>query len=228
MRAPVLSRVARSVEHGPLGGGLPAQDAQAGDANRARLGEADGPPDPTRVPVRVEAVPVLEHAGDVALGRLVDLRGAGDLDGEVVLLALAQGGGDLEGVRGEVALRVTEVGAVEPDVALVEEAVEGEPGPPALGGARGPRRSAGRAGRRRSRRTQGSSASGRAPRRPPTRCRRSRRRASCAAGPRRRRRPARSRSGPWSEGGYLGGGERRLGGLVDDALHGPARRSRRG
>ena len=38
--------------------------------------------------------------------------------------------GDLEGVRGEVALGVADVGAVEPDVALVEEPVEGEPEPP--------------------------------------------------------------------------------------------------
>ena len=55
------------------------------------------------------------------------------LDGEVVLAAGAQGVGDLEGVRGEVALGVAEVGAVEPDVALVEEAVEGQPGAAALG-----------------------------------------------------------------------------------------------
>ena len=92
------------------------------------LGDAHRAPDAARVPVGVEAVPVLEHAGDVALGGQVGRRGAGDLDGEVVLAAGAQRVGDLEGVRDEVALGVAEVGAVEPHVALVEEPVEGEPG----------------------------------------------------------------------------------------------------
>ena len=42
-------------------------------------------------------------------------------------LARPQRIGDLEGVGGEVALRVAEVAAVEPHVALVEEPVEGQP-----------------------------------------------------------------------------------------------------
>ncbi len=40
--------------------------------------------------------------------------------------------GDVERVGEEVPLRVTEVGAVEPDVGLVEDAVEGHPPPPTV------------------------------------------------------------------------------------------------
>jgi hypothetical protein len=70
---------------------------------------------------------VLEHAGDVAFGGPVDLWRTCDLDREVVLGSVRELLGDLERVREEVALGVTQVGAVEPYVALVEEAVEGEP-----------------------------------------------------------------------------------------------------
>ena len=70
---------------------------------------------------------MLEHAGDVAFGRPVALWRARDLDREVVLGSVRELLGDLERVREEVALGVTQVGAVEPYVALVEEAVEGEP-----------------------------------------------------------------------------------------------------
>ena len=94
-------------------------------------------------------------------------RRAGDLDGEQVLAARPERVGDLEGVREEVALGVAEVGAVEPDVALVEEPVEHRAtarrpsaGPIASNGA-------GTAAARRCRRTPASSASGRAPRRLP-------------------------------------------------------------
>ena len=79
---------------------------------------------------------MLEHAGDVALGRAVGLRRARQLDRQRVLGAGAELVGDLERVGGEVALGVAEVGAVEPDVALVEEAVEAQP-PPAVAGAGG-------------------------------------------------------------------------------------------
>jgi hypothetical protein len=54
-----------------------------------------------------------------------------------VLGALGQPVGDLELVRGEVALGVAEVAAVEPHVALVEEAVEHQPGPLARGAGTG-------------------------------------------------------------------------------------------
>ena len=76
---------AASSRRGPAAPPAPA-DA-SGHRTRRRLMrtgpvslEADGSPDAARVPVRVEAVPVLEHAGDVALGRAVGLRAAGDLD----------------------------------------------------------------------------------------------------------------------------------------------------
>ena len=55
-------------EHRPLGRGLAAQRAQPGDPHRARLGHPHRPPDAAGVPVGVEAVPVLEHAGEVPLG----------------------------------------------------------------------------------------------------------------------------------------------------------------
>ena len=58
----------------------------------------------------------------------VGRRRAGDLDGEVVLAAGARAASVTSKVCGsEVALGVAEVGAVEPHVALVEEAVEGQP-----------------------------------------------------------------------------------------------------
>src|SRR3546814_19055515 len=65
---------------------------------------------------------------------LVGLRRARDLHRQVVLAPLPQGLRHLERVGREVALRVTEVGAVEPHVALVEEPVEGPPGASAVGG----------------------------------------------------------------------------------------------
>ena len=117
--------------------------------------------------------------------------GAGDLEGERVLAGRGQGLGDLEGVGEEVALGVAEVGAVEPDVAGVEDAVEHEPGP------RGRRRSTSaraRAERRRARRTWCGAAPGR-------RCRR--RPGSIASGRARwpGPRPRRRRPGPGSRGG---------------------------
>ncbi len=53
------------------------------DAHRA--------PDAAGVPVRVQAVPVLEHAGDVALGAAVGLRAARHLDAEDVLVTRPRG-----------------------------------------------------------------------------------------------------------------------------------------
>ena len=74
---------------------------------------------------------MLEHTGEVSL-RLAVLRPrARDLDGQHVLRSRSQGVGDLEGVREEIALGVADVRAVEPDVGLVEDAVEHQPGPPA-------------------------------------------------------------------------------------------------
>ena len=91
------------------------------------------------------------------------LRRAGHFDRQHVLVAEPRQRGDVEGVREEVALRIAEVGAVEPDVGLVEDAVERHP--TAAPGAAGAARTAcGRAAGRRCRRTRDGCASGRAPR----------------------------------------------------------------
>jgi hypothetical protein len=119
--------------HRPLGGGLAAQHAEVADADRAGLLDPHRSPDAAGVPGVVEAVPVLEDAGEVPLRRPVALGRAGDLDRQRVLGARRERLGDLEGVRGEVALGVAEVGAVEPEVGLVEEPVEGEPQAAAVG-----------------------------------------------------------------------------------------------
>ncbi len=116
---------------GALVARLAAEDPQIADPDRPRLLDAHGPPDAAGVPRVVEAVPMLEHAGEVALGRLVALRGAGDLHGEDVLGAVAERRRDVEGVGGEVALGLADVGAVEPQITLVEEPVEVEPPPTA-------------------------------------------------------------------------------------------------
>ena len=94
-----------------------------------RLGQPHRAPQPAGVPRRVDGVPVLEDAGDVPLGGRPVLRGARHLDGHGVLGPGAQGVGDLEAVGDEVALGVAQVAAVQPGVALVEEAVERQPGP---------------------------------------------------------------------------------------------------
>ncbi len=123
------------VEHGAEGQDrefrrrFSALQAQPSDAHRAGLVEADGAPDAARVPIRIEAVPVLEDAGQIAFGRAIARRAARDLRGKEVLGAGAKVFGDLEGVREEVALGVAEVRPVEPDIGLVEHAVEGEPVP---------------------------------------------------------------------------------------------------
>ena len=72
---------------------------------------------------------MLEDAREVALRRSVGLRSAGDFDCERVLGAGLEVFGDVERVRHEVALGVAEVRAVEPDIALVEQPIEGEPHP---------------------------------------------------------------------------------------------------
>jgi hypothetical protein len=119
-------------EHGPLGGRVAAQHAQPRDAHRPGLGDAHRAPDPARVPLGVQAVPVLEHARQVSLAGEVRLARARHLHREQVLAALAQRVGDLERVGHEVALGVADVPAVEPHVALVEEPVEDEPAAPAV------------------------------------------------------------------------------------------------
>ncbi len=112
--------------------GVAAQHTEPIDANRAGVVEAHRPPEAAGVPVAVDAVPVLEHAGDVALVAGAALRRARHLDGEHVLVAESRQRGDVERVRDEVALGVAEVGAVEEHVGLVEDAVERHP-PPVVG-----------------------------------------------------------------------------------------------
>ncbi len=107
--------------------GVAAQDAQAVDAHRPGPFDPHPAPQPARVPRGVHAVPVLEDPGQVALGPPVGRRAAGHLDGEHVLGAEAGQVRDLVRVREEVALRVPEVGTVEEDVGLVEDAVEHHP-----------------------------------------------------------------------------------------------------
>ena len=139
-----------------------AEHREAADADGPGPLDAHRPPDPARVPVGVEAVPVLEDAGEVALGGAVAGGRAGDLDGEEVLGPVAQRVGDLEGVGEEVALGVAQVAAVEPDVGLVEDAVEDQPGPLAVGGRSAREAGPGRAAGRRPRRRPGRCASARA------------------------------------------------------------------
>ena len=138
------------------------------DAHRARRREPDRSPDPARVQRAVEHRRLPVAAGDRALRGAVALRRARDLDREHVLVALAQRFGDLERVPGEVALGRAEVLAVEPHVAVVEDAVELEE--PARVGrrpvvGRGPasRSGGGRAPVRRARRTRARRASGAGP-----------------------------------------------------------------
>ena len=90
--------------------------------------DADRPPEAARVPRRVEAVPVLEHAGDGCASPSGRAGGA-QVTSTASTCSVPRRArlGDLEGVREEVALGVAEVGAVEPDVALVEDAVEHDP-----------------------------------------------------------------------------------------------------
>ena len=123
-------------QHGPLAGRIEAQHAQLLDPHRTGLVDDHVTPDATRVPVRVDAVPVLEHPGQVALRLAVVLRLARELDGQKVFRSVPQLIADLERVGGEVALSVAQVGAVEPHVALVEEPCERDPGAATLGGCR--------------------------------------------------------------------------------------------
>ncbi len=114
-------------QHGLLGRRLGADDAESGDAHGSGLDHVDRPPQTSGVPFGIDAVPVLEDPGDVALGRAIALGSTGRLDREDVIGTGGHRIGDLEGVREEVALGVADVAAVEPHVALVEEAVEGQP-----------------------------------------------------------------------------------------------------
>ena len=113
--------------------GVAAQHAEAVDAHGPGVVHVHRAPDAARVPRAVDAVPVLEHAGDRAPTAMAALRRAGDLDRDHVLVADARERGDVERVRHEVALGIADVRAVEPDVGLVEDAAERQPTASALG-----------------------------------------------------------------------------------------------
>ncbi|MBK9179541.1 MAG: hypothetical protein IPM45_08160 [Acidimicrobiales bacterium] len=113
-------------EQGSLLVGLTAEKSEAGDPHRAGALDSDRPPQAARVPVGVEAVPVLEHAGQRALRGEVGGPGARHLDREHVLVTGTGGVGHVELV-GAVALGVAHVLAVQPHVALVEQPVEHQP-----------------------------------------------------------------------------------------------------
>ena len=109
--------------------GIPAQHAEPVDAHRTGVVDADGAPQAAGVPVPVDRLGVLEQPGDVVPAGRAPLGSAGQLDGEEVLVGQTAERGDVEAVREEVPLGVAEVGAVEPHVGLVEEAVERDPAP---------------------------------------------------------------------------------------------------
>src|SRR4051794_33465782 len=70
---------------------------------------------------------MLEDTGDRTPTAMAALRRTGDLDGDDVLVTDAGECRDVERVRQEVPLGVTQIGAVEPEISLVEDAAEGEP-----------------------------------------------------------------------------------------------------
>jgi hypothetical protein len=129
----IAVEVRRQAEMGPSAVGVTAQHAQSLDADRAGVVYVDGSPDAARVPVAIETIPVLEDPGDVAPIVHAGMRCTGDFDGEDVLFVELRECRDVEGVRKEVALTVTKVGAIEPHVGLVEDAVERDPTAGAIG-----------------------------------------------------------------------------------------------
>jgi hypothetical protein len=66
--------------------GVSAQDSTSFDPGRTGVVDPDRSPKSPWVPGPVDPVPVLEHAGDVALAVLTALWRTGDLDGEDVLV----------------------------------------------------------------------------------------------------------------------------------------------
>ena len=107
--------------------GIATQHAQLIDAHSAGLMDAHGAPQAARIPVVVDRLGLLQHARDVAPSRGATLGGAVHLHRQHVLIRQSRQLGDVETVGEEVALRVTEVGAVKPGVGLVEDALEGHP-----------------------------------------------------------------------------------------------------
>ena len=111
--------------------GVAAQHAQPVELDRPGVVDQHGPPQPARVPLPVHGFGVLEQAGDVAPAAGAALGVARHLDRHHVVVAETAQGGHVEAVGEEVALRIAEVGAVQPHVRLVEDAVERDPAAPA-------------------------------------------------------------------------------------------------
>ena len=109
-----------------------AQDPQDRNSDFTAIDDAHGSPDATRVELGIEHHRLPEHSRDRALGRAVGLRRGCHLDPEDMVTAVSQRIRHLERVREEVTLGRAEVTAVEPDVAVVEDPLEGEEPPPAL------------------------------------------------------------------------------------------------
>ena len=113
-------------------GRLGAEHAEPRDPHRTGVAHPHRPPDAAGIPIGIEVVPVPEDAGDRALRGPVGLARARDLHREDVR-RVAGVAGDLERVGEEVPLGRAEVVAVAPDVAEVEDAVEGQEPSVALG-----------------------------------------------------------------------------------------------
>ena len=106
--------------------GVATQDPQPVDAHRPTGVDSHRTPQSAGVPRWVDHVRVLKGAGDVALRGALALGRAGHFDGEHMVRGQPGKLGDFEGVGEKVALRVAQVGAVEPHVGLVEDAFESD------------------------------------------------------------------------------------------------------
>lgn len=113
-------------EHvGPFGIGVTAQHADRVKPYRSGVDNSDRPPNSAGFG-QGWAVWVLIHTGDCSPWTITRRR-TGHFNSEDMIGAETTECCHIKGVRSEVALRVTEVGAVEPDIGLVEDAVELDP-----------------------------------------------------------------------------------------------------
>ena len=166
--------------------GVATQHTKSIDAHGAGVVDAHGAPQATGVPVVVDGLGVLQHAGDVAPSRCSALGRAGHLDRQHVLVRHRRQLGDVEGVGEEVALGDRRGrrrrARRRPDRRSRRTSPTGA-SPAAVGPARS---GDGRAPGRRWRRTRDATASARGRRVRATRSRRGRGRCRCGAA---RRRP---------------------------------------
>ena len=84
-------------------------------------------PDPAWIPLAINAVPMLENACDVAAVIRTALRRACGLNSKHVFVIEFGQCCHIEAVRKEIALRVAEICAIEPDISLIEDAVQSDP-----------------------------------------------------------------------------------------------------